>query len=118
DLFGRRLARVLGASAALADHLARHPDDCLELADAGLDLVRPTASAIAGALGEARDRDDLRRIYRRHVLLLAARDLGLELRVEDCAAELADLAAGAIQAAMGRARSELGSAVDICTLSV
>jgi [glutamine synthetase] adenylyltransferase / [glutamine synthetase]-adenylyl-L-tyrosine phosphorylase len=116
--FGRRLARVLGASAALADHLARHPEDCLELADAGLDLVRPTASAIAGALAAARDRDDLRRIYRRHVLLLAARDLGLQLRVEDCAAELADLAAGAIEAAMGLARSELGSSVDCCTLSV
>jgi glutamate-ammonia-ligase adenylyltransferase len=116
--FGRRLARVLGASAALADHLARHPDDCLELADAGLDLVRPTASAIAGALAAARDRDDLRRIYRRLVLLLAARDLGLQLRVEDCAAELADLAAGAIQSAMGLARSELGSAVEVCTLSV
>jgi [glutamine synthetase] adenylyltransferase / [glutamine synthetase]-adenylyl-L-tyrosine phosphorylase len=116
--FGRRLARVLGASAALADHLARHPEDCFGLADAGLDLVRPTASAIAAALAEARDRDELRRIYWRSVLLLAARDLGLELRVEDCAAELADLAAGAVEAAMGIARAELGSSVDCCTLSV
>jgi glutamate-ammonia-ligase adenylyltransferase len=116
--FGRRLTRVLGASAALADHLARHPEDCLELADGGLDLVRPTASAIAASLARARDRDELRRLYRRHVLLLAARDLGMELRVEDCAAELADLAAGAIQAAMGLARAELGPAADGCTLSV
>jgi glutamate-ammonia-ligase adenylyltransferase len=116
--FGRRLARVLGASAALADHLARHPEDSFGLADAGLDLVRPTASAIAAMLGEARDRDELRRIYRRLVLLLAARDLGLELRVEDCAAELADLAAGTIEAAMAIARSELGASVDSCTLSV
>jgi [glutamine synthetase] adenylyltransferase / [glutamine synthetase]-adenylyl-L-tyrosine phosphorylase len=116
--FGRRLTRVLGASAALADHLARHPEDCLELADAGLDLVRPTASAIVAAMAKARDRDDLRRIYRRHLLLLAARDLGLQLRVEDCAAELADLAAGALQAAMGLARAELGASVDCCTLSI
>jgi glutamate-ammonia-ligase adenylyltransferase len=116
--FGRRLGRVLGASAALADHLARHPEDCLELADAGLDLVRPTASAIVAAMAQARDRDDLRRIYRRHLLLLAARDLGLGLRVEDCAAELADLAAGALQAAMGLARAELGASVDSCTLSI
>jgi glutamate-ammonia-ligase adenylyltransferase len=116
--FGRRLARVLGASAALADHLARHPEDCLELADSGLDLVRPTASAIAASLARAQDRDDLRRIYRRHVLLLAARDLGMELRVEDCAAELADLAAGALQAALALARAELGAVVDTCTLSI
>jgi glutamate-ammonia-ligase adenylyltransferase len=116
--FGRRLARVLGASAALADHLARHPEDCFELADAGLDLVRPSASAIVAAMSEARDRDDLRRIYRRHLLLLATRDLGLQLQVEDCAAELADLAAGALQAAMGLARAELGGSVDSCALSI
>jgi glutamate-ammonia-ligase adenylyltransferase len=116
--FAGRLARVLGASAALADHLARHPEDCLELADAGLELVRPSAPAIVAALAEAHDRDELRRIYRRHLLLLAARDLGLQLRVEDCAAELADLAAGALQAAMGLARAELGASVDCCTLSI
>jgi glutamate-ammonia-ligase adenylyltransferase len=116
--FGRRLTRVLGASAALADHLARHPEDCEELADAGLTLVRPTAAGLAAVLGAARDRDDLRRIYRRQLLLLAARDLDQELQVEDCAAELADLAAAALQAAMRLAGEELGGTVESCALSV
>src|SRR4051794_21205917 len=93
---GRSIALVLGASAALGDHLNRHPEDWHELADPDLDGVRPSAAGITQSLCQATDRDQLRRGYRRLLLRLAARDLSLELRVEDAAAELADLASGAI----------------------
>ncbi len=107
-LLRRRLTRVLGGSTALADHFARHPGDWRELVDADLDLVRPTASSLAAALSAATSPDDLRRTYRRLLLRLAARDLTGRLRIEDAAAELADLAAGTIDAALSLARDELG----------
>jgi len=107
-VLARRLARVLGGSAALGDHFARHPDDWHELADPDLDRVRPTAAAIAGVLGAASGADGLRRTYRRLLLRLAARDLTGVLRVDDAAGELADLAAGTIDAALGLATAEFG----------
>ncbi len=115
---GRRLALVLGASEALGDHLARHAEDWRELADPTLDVVRPTAAGIAETLKEAHDRDELRRIYRRLLLRLAARDLSLGLRVDDAAAELADLAAGAIEAALHIARTEVGESSGLFRLCV
>ena len=61
---------------------------------------------------KAADRDELRRIYRRLLLRLAARDLSLDLRVEDAAAELADLAAGAIEGGLAIARRRGGRPTD------
>ncbi|MGI8578600.1 MAG: bifunctional [glutamine synthetase] adenylyltransferase/[glutamine synthetase]-adenylyl-L-tyrosine phosphorylase [Nocardioidaceae bacterium] len=113
-----RLALVLGASSALGDHLIRHPDDWRELADPALDLTRPTAAGIAAMLAQATDADDLRRHYRRLLLRLAARDLGLELRLEDAAGELADLAAGAIEAALLLTQEQLGEPAQLCRLAV
>ncbi len=104
-----RLIRVLGASTALADHLARHRDDWRELQDPDLDVVRPTASALAGTLVAAASPDELRLTYRRLLLRLAARDLTGNLRVDDAAGELADLAAGTIDAALRLADHEVGS---------
>jgi [glutamine synthetase] adenylyltransferase / [glutamine synthetase]-adenylyl-L-tyrosine phosphorylase len=118
DRFSRALVLVLGASAAIADHLARHPSDVEELADPHLNSVRPTAAAIAETLGKARDKDELRRSYRRLLLRLAARDLSLQAEVDDSAAELADLAAGTLEAALGLARAEVGEAAGQCRLSV
>ncbi len=47
--FRKRLIAVLGVSAALADHLARHPDDCHLLR--GPDSVRrPSAAELRAAL--------------------------------------------------------------------
>ncbi len=115
---GRRLALVMGASTALADHLLRHPEDWAELADPDLDAVRPTAAGLAHELAKAQDRDDLRRIYRRLLLRLAARDLSMELRVEDAAAELADLAGGTIDAALAIAGEEVREPTDTFRLSV
>ncbi|MGH3471288.1 MAG: bifunctional [glutamine synthetase] adenylyltransferase/[glutamine synthetase]-adenylyl-L-tyrosine phosphorylase [Nocardioidaceae bacterium] len=115
---GRRLTLVLGASAALADHLVRHPRDWRVLADPSLELVRPAAGSISASLATATDPDELRRTYRGHLLRLAARDLGMQLRVDDAAAELADLAAGTIDAALSIARHQLGESAGSCRLAV
>ncbi|MDP9317572.1 MAG: bifunctional [glutamine synthetase] adenylyltransferase/[glutamine synthetase]-adenylyl-L-tyrosine phosphorylase, partial [Actinomycetota bacterium] len=108
-VLARRLARLLGGSAALADHLARHPNDWHELADPDLDLVRPTASGLAETLNGASTPDELRRTYRRLLIRLAARDLTGGLRVDEAAGELADLAAGTIDAALRLAHAEVGA---------
>ena len=115
---GRRLGLLLGASAAFGDHLASHPADWRELTDPTLGSVRPTAARLANALGEAGDRDELRRIYRRLLMRLAVRDLSLGLAVDDAAAELADLAAGAIEAALRLARAEVGQPAETVRLTV
>ncbi len=118
DGLARRLAMVLGASAALGDHLARHPEDWRELAAEDLDDTRPTAAAIAAELTAAGDPDRLRRSYRRLLLRLAARDLGGRLEVDDVAGELADLAAGALEGALRLAREDLGNAAASCRLGI
>ncbi|MDQ6525314.1 bifunctional [glutamine synthetase] adenylyltransferase/[glutamine synthetase]-adenylyl-L-tyrosine phosphorylase [Nocardioides sp. LHD-245] len=120
-----RLLGVLGASAALADHLATHPTHWRELADPALGSTRPAAWAVRAALLDAvagkPDReavDALRVEYRRHLLRLAARDLTHHLGVDDAAAELSDLAAGTLDAALAVARVRLGAAADDTRLAV
>ena len=54
-----RLLSVLGASQALADHLARHPDQWRELADPTLGSTRPAAYAVRAALLTAVGADPL-----------------------------------------------------------
>ena len=135
DELSARLAAVLGTSAALADHLARHPDDWLLLADARATASRPTEAglrrALLAAVGADPDVDPpvargsdgpvldaLRVEYRRRLLVLAARDLAEGLTVDDVAAELADLAAAALDAALAVARAELGPDVEPVRLAV
>ncbi len=115
---GRAVALVLGASAALGDHLCRHTEDWQVLADPELEGVRPSAAGLTQALATATDRDELRRTYRRLLLALAARDLSLQPRVEDVAAELADLAAGAVEAALRIACAEVDQPTDSFRMSV
>ncbi|HEX8781043.1 MAG TPA: bifunctional [glutamine synthetase] adenylyltransferase/[glutamine synthetase]-adenylyl-L-tyrosine phosphorylase, partial [Nocardioides sp.] len=120
-----RLCAVLGASQALADHLARHPDHWRELCDPSLASVRPAAYAVRARLLEAVGADaaadvpvatlpdseavDAVRVeYRRLLLRLAARDLAHGVRVDDVAAELAELAAGTLDAALAVARARVG----------
>lgn len=120
-----RLICILGASAALADHLAAHPDHWQVLTDPTLGTTRPAAWAVraellqaVGAdpsaaapvarLPEPEAADALRVTYRRLLLPLAARDLAHELSVDDTAAELADLAAGTLDAALAVARAHVG----------
>ena len=119
-----RLLSVLGASQALTDHLCRHPEQWRELADPFLGSTRPAAYAVRAALlkavgadpandapaasldvGEAVDA--LRVEYRRLLTRLAARDLAHHLGVDDASAELSDLAAGTLEAALAIARAQV-----------
>ncbi|MFC5730572.1 MULTISPECIES: bifunctional [glutamine synthetase] adenylyltransferase/[glutamine synthetase]-adenylyl-L-tyrosine phosphorylase [Nocardioides] len=120
-----RLLSVLGASAALADHLCTHPEQWRELTDPALGCTRPAAWAMRASLleavgadpavdvpisttPEAEAVDALRVEYRRLLLRLAARDLTHHLGVDDVAAELSDLAAGTLEAALAIARQRVG----------
>jgi [glutamine synthetase] adenylyltransferase / [glutamine synthetase]-adenylyl-L-tyrosine phosphorylase len=122
-----RLLSVLGASQALADHLVRHPDQWRELADPFLGSTRPPSYAVRATLlravgadpesscptaaGGDRDAVDALRVeYRRLLTRLAARDLAHHLGVEDTAAELSDLAAGTLEAALAIARARVADA--------
>ncbi len=131
-----RLLSVLGASQALGEHLRRHPEQWHELCDPTLGSTRPPAYALRASLlrsvgadpddatpvstlpqGEAQDA--LRVDYRRLLLRLAARDLTHHLGVDDAAAELADLAAGTLDAALAVARAKVGEdASASCRLAV
>ena len=117
---------MLGASAALGDHLARHPGDWRVLAGpdalhrpdpAGLrtSLLAAAGAAPAGAepaadparLGGRDPVAALCAAYRRHLVHLAARDLTGADPLPLVMAELADLAAAALEAALAIARSRL-----------
>src|SRR3954470_1322514 len=130
-----RLLSVLGASQALGDHLRRHPEQWHELCDPTLGSTRPPAYALrasllrsVGADPAAVDpvstlplheaQDALRVDYRRLLLRLASRDLAHHLGVDDAAAELADLAAGTLDAALAIARAKVGEDSSSCRLAV
>ena len=117
-----RLLSVLGASEALGQHLARHPEHWRELTDPTLGSTRPPRHVMREQLLRAVGADPvgvppvatlerpaaldaLRVEYRRILLRLAARDLAHDLSVEDAAAELSDLAVGTLDAALAVARS-------------
>ncbi len=112
-----RLIAVLGVSAALGSHLARHPADWRVLS--GTDALRPPepgevrAELLAAADGDpaggnaADPATALRIAYRRRLLHLAARDLTGAEDLAQVTAELSDLAAAALEAALAIARSEL-----------
>jgi glutamate-ammonia-ligase adenylyltransferase len=121
-----QLTAVLGASAALGDYLARHPSDWRVLSDVdalggtGPTELRAELLTAVGArpddpepvadLGAADCGDPataLPAAYRRRLLHLAARDLTGAITVDETAAELADLAAAALEAALAIARSQL-----------
>ena len=123
----QRLVSVLGASTALGDHLVAHPADWRLLDGDEPAAVPPPAElgrALLVAVGADPDQTDpvaarggagaeaeLRTAYRRRLLQLAARDLGSALDVAAVAAELSDLAAATLEAALavGRARLPAGA---------
>src|SRR5690606_22663180 len=130
-----RLLQVLGASAALGEHLARHPEHWRELADPELESTRAPAFALRewllGAVGadphveapvaslpDPEAVDALRVEYRRLLLRLAARDLAHHAGMDDVAAELSDLAAGTLEAALAVARARVGEAAATARLAV
>jgi glutamate-ammonia-ligase adenylyltransferase len=130
-----RLLSVLGASQALADHLARHPEHWRELTDPTLGSTRPPAYAVredllrvvgadphdpapTATVPDAEAVDALRVEYRRVLLRLAARDLAHDLGIDDTAAELSDLAAGTLEAALAVARQRVGDSAALARLAV
>jgi glutamate-ammonia-ligase adenylyltransferase len=127
--FRARLTAVLGVSAALGGHLARHPGDWTLLSGPGA-LRRSSAGELTGDLlaavlpggddasGSTDPATALRVAYRRRLLHLAARDLTGADGFAEVAAELADLAAAALEAALAIARSQLPPDAARCRLAV
>ena len=130
-----RLLSVLGMSSALADHLVRHPEQWRELADPALASTRPAAFAVRGdllrvvgadpadpapvaTLPDAEAVDAVRVEYRRALLRLAARDLAHHQGVDDTAAELSDLAAATLEAALAIGRARVGDSAATARLAV
>ena len=130
-----RLLSVLGASSALGDHLLRHPEHWHDLTDPALGTTRPAAFAVradllaavgadprdaspVATLPDAEAVDALRVTYRRLLVRLAARDLSHGVGVDDVAAELSDLAAGTLEAALAVARARVGESASAARLAV
>jgi glutamate-ammonia-ligase adenylyltransferase len=129
--FRERLTAVLGVSAGLADHLARHPEDAEILRGA---VTRPEElelrAGMLGAVGaDPHDPESptatgaepvaaLAAAYRRRLLHLAARDLTGVATVDVVGEELADIAAAVLEAALAVARSELPPGAAPCRLAV
>jgi glutamate-ammonia-ligase adenylyltransferase len=135
-----RLIAVLGASPALGDHLARHPGDWRALAGQdGQAGQEPSAAHLRALLLTAVGADPdsaepsadpsrlepgqdpvtaLRPAYRRALIQLAARDLTGAATVDEATAELSDLAAAALEAALAIARSRLPPGSPPCRLAV
>ncbi|GLW21214.1 glutamate-ammonia-ligase adenylyltransferase [Microbispora amethystogenes] len=131
----RRLLGVFGISAALGEHVVRHPD-CLTVAGspqwpvarelceelllavgADPDAAEPVAGGATAGAAEpgvaARAMDALRVAHRTRLLDLAARDVTGECTLAETAAALADLAAAALDAALAIARAEVADAGDV-----
>ncbi|MEK2488666.1 bifunctional [glutamine synthetase] adenylyltransferase/[glutamine synthetase]-adenylyl-L-tyrosine phosphorylase [Kitasatospora purpeofusca] len=120
-----RLLGVLGASTALADHLARHPHDWHVLVTFELRDMHPGPADFRRALAEAvaadptgRPADALRVGYRRCLLAVAARDLTGTTDLARTAAELADLAGATLQTALDLAAAQDPEAAADCRLAV
>jgi [glutamine synthetase] adenylyltransferase / [glutamine synthetase]-adenylyl-L-tyrosine phosphorylase len=117
-----RLAAVLGVSAALADHLRRHPKDWRLLESPAADTV-PTPADVTEELRAASQpgqtkADALRTAYRRRLLTLAARDLTGATSLDEVMAELADLSSAVLQAALAIAAAQLPQAAAQTRLAV
>lgn len=121
-----RLLAVVGASVALGDEVAAHPEDLDLVADptsgtgVPAEQVRAELLAAVGADPQAQvpvatvpgvaGVDAMRRAYRRRLLRVAATDLASTeplTRMPGVAAALADLAAAALEAGIALARAEL-----------
>ncbi|UGQ09945.1 bifunctional [glutamine synthetase] adenylyltransferase/[glutamine synthetase]-adenylyl-L-tyrosine phosphorylase [Yinghuangia sp. ASG 101] len=125
-----RLLGVLGVSAALGDHLARHPDDWRTLVTYDVHEAHPTPEYFRRTLGAALDDptrkpltgddalDALRVAYRRCLLSIAARDVCGTADVAQVSAELADLAGATLDAALGLVARELPEDAGQCRLAV
>ncbi|MFF3482349.1 bifunctional [glutamine synthetase] adenylyltransferase/[glutamine synthetase]-adenylyl-L-tyrosine phosphorylase [Streptomyces sp. NPDC002701] len=113
-----RLLGVLGASAALGDHLARHPLDWQVLVTYEPQDLHPGVAEFERGLAEASDPVSLRVAYRRCLLSIAARDVCGTTDVTQVAAELADLATATLRAALAIARAAAPEDAAMCRLAV
>jgi glutamate-ammonia-ligase adenylyltransferase len=133
-----RLLGVLGASAALADHLLLHPEDALLLRGApdelpsvagaqarilravGADPERP----VTGTDGQAAELTGpaaitaLRKAYRTELLIVAAQDLAGEIGLQQVSESLADLAGSVLNAGLAVARAGLPADAAPCRLAI
>ncbi|WP_033325545.1 bifunctional [glutamine synthetase] adenylyltransferase/[glutamine synthetase]-adenylyl-L-tyrosine phosphorylase [Streptomyces yerevanensis] len=113
-----RLLGVLGASAALGDHLARHPLDWQALVMYEPQDLHPGIAEFERGLAEAADPVSLRVAYRRCLLSIAARDVCGTTDLAETAAELADLATATLRAALAIARAAAPEDAAMCRLAV
>ncbi|MFF7282973.1 bifunctional [glutamine synthetase] adenylyltransferase/[glutamine synthetase]-adenylyl-L-tyrosine phosphorylase [Streptomyces griseorubiginosus] len=113
-----RLLGVLGASAALAEHLARHPRDWHALVTYEPSDLHPGVAEFERGLAEATDPVSLRVAYRRCLLSIAARDVCGTTDIAETAAELADLATATLRAALAMACAAAPEDADLCRLAV
>ncbi|WP_371102526.1 bifunctional [glutamine synthetase] adenylyltransferase/[glutamine synthetase]-adenylyl-L-tyrosine phosphorylase [Streptomyces sp. PU_AKi4] len=113
-----RLLGVLGASEALADHLARHPSDWQALVTYEPRDLHPGIEEFERGLAEADDPVSLRVAYRRCLLSIAARDVCGTIEVAQTAAELADLATATLRAALALAGAAAPEDAGLCRLAV
>ncbi|MFF0748441.1 bifunctional [glutamine synthetase] adenylyltransferase/[glutamine synthetase]-adenylyl-L-tyrosine phosphorylase [Streptomyces sp. NPDC004267] len=116
--FRDRLLGVLGASEALADHLARHPHDWQALVTYEAADLHPGVAEFERGLAEAVDPVTLRVAYRRCLLAIAARDVCGSAAVAQTAAELADLATATLRAALRIATAAAPEDAARCRLAV
>ncbi|MET7284856.1 bifunctional [glutamine synthetase] adenylyltransferase/[glutamine synthetase]-adenylyl-L-tyrosine phosphorylase [Streptomyces sp. NPDC005573] len=113
-----RLLGVLGASAALGEHLARHPHDWQELVTYEPRDLHPGVEEFERRLAEAGDPVALRVAYRRCLLSIAARDVCGTTDLAQTAAELADLATATLRAALAMAAAAAPADAAACRLAV
>ncbi|WP_262063035.1 bifunctional [glutamine synthetase] adenylyltransferase/[glutamine synthetase]-adenylyl-L-tyrosine phosphorylase [Streptomyces sp. STR69] len=113
-----RLLGVLGASAALGDHLDRHPRDWHALVMYEPRDLHPGVEEFERGLAEATDPVALRVAYRRCLLSIAARDVCGTTDLAQTAAELADLATATLRAALAIARAAAPDDAALCRLAV
>ncbi|WP_284579485.1 bifunctional [glutamine synthetase] adenylyltransferase/[glutamine synthetase]-adenylyl-L-tyrosine phosphorylase [Streptomyces sp. 2P-4] len=113
-----RLLGVLGASEALADHLARHSADWHALETYEPADLHPGLADFEQCLADAHDPVRLRVAYRRCLLSIAARDVCGTIDVAETAAELADLATATLRAALRIATAAAPEDAAQCCLAV
>ncbi|MFJ2955773.1 bifunctional [glutamine synthetase] adenylyltransferase/[glutamine synthetase]-adenylyl-L-tyrosine phosphorylase [Streptomyces sp. NPDC087270] len=113
-----RLLGVMGASEALGDHLARHPEDWHALVTYEARDLHPGVEEFEEGLAAVRTPDALRAAYRRCLLGIAARDVCGTNDLVRTAAELADLATATLRAALAIAAAELPQDAAACRLAV
>ncbi|NEC86611.1 bifunctional [glutamine synthetase] adenylyltransferase/[glutamine synthetase]-adenylyl-L-tyrosine phosphorylase [Streptomyces sp. SID12501] len=113
-----RLLGVLGASAALGDHLIRHPRDWQALAMYEPRDLHPGVEEFERGLAQAADPVSLRVAYRRCLLSIAARDVCGTTDLAETAAELADLATATLRAALAIAEAAAPDDAALCRLAV